>query len=488
MHCRTRKTAALTIAALLGVPAVAMASSHQLALFQDDARLVQDDATRTATLDELRSLGVDAIKFQISWSDVAPATKKRPAGFDGSDPGAYPAGRWSRYDALVRNATARGLRVMIAVAGPAPGWATARRGDRQGVDRPSPHAFRDFVEAVGRRYPGVDLWAIWNEPNHPGFLYPQATRRRVPYSPYLYRRLVGAAVSGLRRSGHGGNRILFGEILPIGKTRLFRKNTIKPILFMRELFCLNGQWRAYRGRAARLRHCGGFRRITGVNGFGYHPYTRPNGPRGKEPSSDDATIRSIGRVTRALDIAQRKRRLGGPRRMSVYNTEFGFQSNPPDPYQTPIRRIPGFLSESEWISFRNPRVASYSQYTLFDSPLGDRDRFGTWQGGLYFASGRIKKDVYAAYRLPFFVRRLGRKRVEVWGAARPGGLGAQVRIEQRLGRRPYRSLGGRFAVTNARGYFRKRFRISKASRRTFRFKYLTGSSTFTSRSAKAVLR
>ena len=39
-------------------------------------------------------------------------------------------------------------------------------------------------------------------------------------------------------------------------------------------------------------------------------------------------------------------------------------------------KIPGFINMAEWMSFRNPRVASYSQYTLLDDPLGgDRDRF-----------------------------------------------------------------------------------------------------------------
>ena len=66
---------------------------------------------------------------------------------------------------------------MIALSPPVPGWATARRGDRSGVDRPSATEYARFAEAAGRRYPSVDLWTLWNEPNHPGFLYPQASSR-----------------------------------------------------------------------------------------------------------------------------------------------------------------------------------------------------------------------------------------------------------------------------------------------------------------------
>jgi hypothetical protein len=467
---------------LAGIPATASASTGQLALFQDDRELLQrGPAVRDATLDELKALGVDAIKFQLDWNATAPGDATRPPGFDGRDPSQYD---WSPYDGLVSAAQARGFAVLIALSPPAPGWATARRGDRFGVDRPSPLWFGRFAEAAGKRFGNVDIWAIANEPNHPRFLYPQATRGRVPLAPHLYRGLVRAAVAGLRASGNGGDRILFGELLPIGKRRIFRNNTIKPLLFLREFFCLDRHWRPFRGGAAARRGCSGFQRITGVNGFGYHPYTRPNGPRGREPTRDDATIRSIRRITRALDIARRRGRIGGGR-LSVWDTEFGFQSNPPDPFQTPISRIPAFLSESEWISYRNPRLASYSQYTLVDTPVARRgDLFGTWQGGLRFADGRVKPGVYEAYRLPLFVRLLGPGAVEIWGDARPGGGGASVQLQERSGRGAWSNLGGAFTVANARGYFRRRVRISGASRRSFRFQ----SGGFTSRTARAVFR
>src|SRR3954471_10703518 len=463
----------LSLAVLAAVPAVASASSKQVALFQDDRQLLQQGpAVRDQTLDELRSLGVDAIKFELDWNAAAPGSRTRPSGFDGRDPAAYD---WAPYDGLVSAAQARGFRVMAALSPPAPGWATARRGDSFGVDRPSPTWFGRFAEAAGRHFTNIDLWTIWNEPNHPRFLYPPATAHRAAYAPHLYRNLVRAAVSGLRASGHGGDTILFGELLPIGKAKLFRKNTMKPLRFLREFFCIGTHARA----------CRGYKPLTGLRGFAYHPYTRPNGPRGREPSADDATIRSIGRVTHLLDRARARHRIRGGR-LPVWNTEFGFQSNPPDPFQTRLSRIPGFLSESEWMFYSMRRVASFSQYTMVDTPVSRRgDLFGTWQGGLRFASGRIKAGVFEAYRQPFFVRLLGPGAVEVWGDARPGGAGATVQIQQRLGGRGYSNLGGPIAVGNVRGYFTKRFRISSASKRVFRF---IEAGSLRSRSAKAVFR
>src|SRR3954471_2356909 len=463
----------LSLAVLAAVPAVASASSKQVALFQDDRQLLQQGpAVRDQTLDELRSLGVDAIKFELDWNAAAPGDKTRPQGFDGRDPAAYD---WAPYDGLVSAAQARGFRVMAALSPPAPRWATARRGDRFGVDRPSPTWFGRFAAAAGRRFTGIDLWTLWNEPNHPKFLYPQATAHRAAYAPHLYRDLVRAAVSGLRASGHGGDTILFGELLPIGKAKLFRKNTMKPLRFLREFFCIGTHARA----------CRGYRALTGVRGFAYHPYTRANGPRGVEPSRDDATIRSISRVTRLLDRARAGRRIGGGR-LPVWNTEFGFQSNPPDPFQAKLSRIPGFLSESEWMSYRNARVVSYSQYTIEDTAVSRRgDLFGTWQGGLRFANGRDKPGVLLAYRQPFFVRLLGPGAVEVWGDARPGGSGTTVQIQQRTGGGGFKNLGGPITVTNSRGSFSRRFRIASAAKRTFRF---VEAGSLTSRNARAAFR
>ena len=50
------------------------------------------------------------------------------------------------------------------------------------------------------------------------------------------------------------------------------------------------------------------------------PLHPPGGPAGQEPTSDDATIRSIGRITRALDIA---RRAGPHRRRQAERLEHG---------------------------------------------------------------------------------------------------------------------------------------------------------------------
>jgi hypothetical protein len=459
-------TLTLAIVALALVPGAASASSRQWALFQDDSLLTRsDDATREATLDEIKALGADAIKAQVDWATVAPGGRRKPSGFDGSDPSDYPG--WGIYDELVADAQARGFEVVLALSPPAPSWATrGKRGKYERADRPSAREFGRFAEAAAKRYPSVDVWAIWNEPNLYKYLLPQA-KNGVPAAPHLYRNMVRSAVAGFGRAGSAGDTILFGELLPIGSSRCCGPRlNMRPLHFLREMACVDSSYRPFRGRAARRRGCNNFKRLRGLDGFAYHPYTRGCGPLCKQENTrDDATIRVLGRVTRTLDRLRARRRIGG-RRMPIWITEFDFQSNPPDRILgARLSRIPTFMGISElWLAQRNRRVAAYSQYTMKDSPGSS----SLWQGGLRFANGRRKKGVYDAYRLPILVRRLGSNAVEVRGASRPGGAGSIVQVQARSGRR-YENLGGPITVRNVRGYFRARFRLSGASRKRYRF-------------------
>ena len=102
-------------------------------------------------------------------------------------------------------------------------------------------------------------------------------------------------------------------------------------------------------------------------------------------------------------------------------------------------RAPSHFNWAEYISWRNPRIASFFQYLLHD-PLPSL-RSDDWGG---FASGlrnynRKAKATYAAWRLPLYmpVTRARRgQRLEVWGCARAAryaildtGLPQTVRIE-----------------------------------------------------------
>jgi len=113
-------------------------------------------------------------------------------------------------------------------------------------------------------------------------------------------------------------------------------------------------------------------------------------------------------------------------------------------------------------------VATYSQYTLYDDPPRPGSgvlRWSSWQAGLHFLGGERKPQVYDAFSLPVFVRKLSGNRVEIFGGRRALSSGT-AQIESKAPGASYRSLGT--AALNEAGYFRRVFKVNDAARRKYR--------------------
>lgn len=473
-----RRALLLSLVVLVALPAArAAASAAQVTVMQDDKEIVAStSAHRDLRLDEMKALGADIVKIRIDWRGAAPSptSKQKPAGFSGDDSTQYPAGAWTNYDAVLRAIVERGMTPYVLLGGAAPDWAGGKFG-RGG--RPDAAEFGRFVRAVGSRYAGtfsppsanpmhplprVEHWSFWNEPNLTGWITPQY-KDGVPLSPRVYRKLVYAGHDALAASGHGGDEQLIGELMPFARPG-HEDNKVPPLQFLRELACVDDGYRAYTGKAAKERGCSGFKALPGT-GLAYHPYTLSGGPDVVDPR-DSASIGEIRRVVRVLDALSNRHRLESGR-MPVWISEFGFQTNPPDRYAAPIEKVPGYLGESEWLAYRNPRVASYAQYPLIDDPPS-----GSFQSGLRTSDGKKKKGVYDAFRLPIFVQRRSRDTVEVFGGVRAGGPGDEVTVESRSGSgASWKKLSGGTIQLGSGGYFDRVFNASKASGHQYRFRY-----------------
>jgi hypothetical protein len=295
-------------------PARAVASTTQESILQDDNQLVYSSPDHVAAvLAQLASLGVERIRVSVIWALVAPnPTSDTRPNFDATNPAAYPAGAWNRYDVLVTDAQADGIQVDFDVTSPAPYWATAPApasipSKFNKNYSPSAVQFGQFVQAVGTRYSGsyvapvpappptptptlfglplppgllgtppaatptppaplprVDYWEIWNEPNEAGWLTPQwrrgATRRVGPRhrklttwieaSPVVYRGLLDRAWNALAASGHGGDTVLVGDTSAKGSTSHGILPAMPPMTFLRALYCVGNAYRPLTGARA----------------------------------------------------------------------------------------------------------------------------------------------------------------------------------------------------------------------------------------------
>jgi hypothetical protein len=459
-------------------------------VFQDDDHLLYTSTpTATNTLDQLKRLGVDTIRVTVLWKAVAPAptSATMPAGFAAGDPAAYPATSWAPYDRLVTLARSRGITVDFNLTAPGPLWAmdrgapSARYADHW---MPSAADFGQFVAAVGRRYSGtyhprgsasplprVGYWSIWNEPNQPGWLAPQwqsAGGRIAMLAPALYRAYVNAAYAALSRTGHRPpqDTFLIGELAPEGcepggPCVYSRQNSpIPPIPFVRALYCLDAGNRPLRGAAAFQLACprsGGRSAFVSDNpalftatGFAHHPYSFFLAPAVSMSDPNFAPLSDLPRLERVLDVAFRA--YGVSRSLDLYLTEYGYETNPPNPFRGVSPRAQSrYLDEADYMAWRDPRVRALSQFLLYDSPpdtqfpRGSQRYWSTFQTGLRYQTG-VAKPSLISYRLPLFlpdpVTSKGRPTL-VWAMLRsaPHDSSQQAQIQwQPLRGGPYRTL------------------------------------------------
>jgi hypothetical protein len=453
---------AVSLAAGAAVPAVATASHTQIAIIQDNSDLVN----APAAFAQFRALGATTVRVFLPWATIAPNANKTsaPKHFDAADPAAYKAASWAPYDAIDQAAKQYGLTVELVVTGGAPRWAEGPgvpsnyAGNPFFAWKPSATAYGQFFKAVATRYDGqytpkgqpsslprIHFWAIWNEPNFGEDLGPQAIDgSTISYAPQMYRGLVSAGWKALQQTGHGKDTILIGGLAAIGANPRgpYRggpqglpgnAGQTHPIQFVRSLFCQNANTGAkLSGDAAKQVDCPAsaaararFRAqnpgLFGASGVADHPYpSNANPTQGGGP--DYATLPDLGHLARTADAGVRA--WGGARSYLIYNDEYGYITNPPnnnpkDRYVSPATAA-YYINWAEYLSWRNPVVASYDQYLLEDQP-----GHYPFASGLETSTGK-KKPGYNAYRMPLYMPKTSfssSQAVTVWGEARPAKYG-----------------------------------------------------------------
>ncbi len=483
------RTILLCLALMILLVPAAHARPAPETVVQDDALFLHGSEDEIETgLRQARDIGIRRVRLTAGWSVIAPAPALDtvPEG-DLADPAAYPRDHWRNLDRAVRMTVEAGMKPMIDIAFWAPRWAiNGQAGEttrlRTNIDAGQ---YARFAEAVARRYgggyvpfrslasavaaatqprpdanlleslfghrkpqppiavpaigqeaalPAVDLFTIWNEPNHSGFLQPQWRReggRYVPQSPHLYREMVYAAYPAIKR-GAPDSRVLIGGTASMGSSTPGRSG-VPPLLFLRAFACVDKRLRPVRSGP-----CAKFERIPG-DGWSHHPYSLRTLPDALPRDTDKLPVAATPRLMRTL----RRLVAGGQiaaANATVYMTEYGYETNPPDPQAVFSPQQQGrLLAWAEYLATRDPGVVMWPQFQLRDrpgDPAGPRMRpYGDWQTGLLNADG-TPKPAYHEYRTPAFAscRRSGKRRwIEVWGRVRGAeqGTSAQLQVRSR---------------------------------------------------------
>lgn len=348
---------------------------------------------------------------------MAPDGSQRPAGFDAADPfdRRY---RWDFVDRSLRLIANHGLRPIVCVQ-TAPAWAEDLRVEGPaGTRRPDPAALASFAGALARRYSGkffglprVKNWQIWNEPNISMFLNPQYVDGQA-VSPAWYRRMLNQSAAAIR-AVQPDDVVVGGSLAPWGHAA---GSAVPPFAFMQSMLCMSP------GEAPRAT-C---RSRSSFDVWAHHPYGA-GGPRWKAPP-DTATVAELPQMHRLLLAATHaghvNSRRGPP---AFWVTEFGWDSNPPDPAGVPEALHVRWVAEALYRMWR-AGVSLATWYPLRDQPVGT----SVVQTGLYFFDAGYRLDepkpAMTAFRFPFVAYR-SRGRVLVWGRA-PDNRNRNAVIEQ----------------------------------------------------------
>jgi hypothetical protein len=371
-------------AAVLASPASA-ASGIKFGI-QDDAWLEDGPGRLGDRVERLKSLGLDIVRVTLDWNEME------------SSPGRYD---WRRSDRLLRALDRHGMPALVTLWG-TPDWASETGAPNavpvRGAD------FRRFAQAVAARYRFVSNWLIWNEPNKASWLR--------PVSPSAYvTRLLNPGYLGIKAANPFA-KVAGGVTAPRGGS-----GGLGPIEFLR------GMDRA----GARL------------DAYAHHPY--PIFPGATPYAGGCGGCKTITMATLERLLSEVGRAFP---RAKVWLTEYGYQTNPPDPFGVDPAAQALFLAQAAQRTYAAPKVEMLIQYLYRDEP--DLER---WQSGLETVRGRAKPALNATMLPLAQVSRRG-ARTTLWGQVRPG-TGSQLYELQRWEDGAWVAVGGARA-TNSRGF------------------------------------
>jgi hypothetical protein len=329
----------IAIAALsvLAIPAATARAAMKMGL-EDESVFVSGNPIISSTqgYQMLQDLNIKTMRVLITQASV-----QSGGGFD-----------FTSYVNTINQAKLNGVTVQIVLVGKYP--------------RPNVSSFAKFAQAAAQAFKGlgVTFYSIWNEPNLNAWI-------KGSNKGAIYRKLYTAGYKAVKK-GDASAKVLIGETSPY----VARSPGIAPLKFLRQLACVDNNYRPIRGKK-----CPALK----SNGYAHHPYDLDRAPRRSNRGKDSATIGTMSNLTRAL------RKLRGRLRgtSSIYLTEFGYADAGPHKLSESTRAR--YLKQAISIARHTHGVKLLVQYLLINDT---GDAFPT---GLITPSGSVTPS-YAALK------------------------------------------------------------------------------------------
>ena len=259
----------------------------------------------------LKTLGLNWVRLALHWMLIEP------------QPGQFKLEGTDQMMALVKQA---GLKSIVYIVGSPTSASSAPAGASYADKYPprDPQVYAQVLSNMAQRYPNVDVWQVWNEPNIPAFWQPRI-------DPAGYARLLLPAVQALRA-------VVPTKPVAMAGMAYYSQMSGREGLMLDDM----GKLGAYQLKLI----------------VAYHPYT--DAPEGSDTGSRDF-------VARATSLNASLRAVGVPQ---IWATEWGWSS-----YAGPKEEQPliGELGQAEYTLKRLALMAALDYDRIFLFALSDLD-------------------------------------------------------------------------------------------------------------------
>jgi hypothetical protein len=366
-------------------PAVSQAASAKKATpfllgIEDNAQIL---GNAEAVLPDIQALAPQVFRFTIFWSQIA---KRKPAQARNSDDPAYD---WSSVDQTVTRLNTLNIPVLLTIVS-TPAWAGGGGGGLKAPTRMLD--LQDFAYAAASRYngqhldasgaplPKVNRWEAWNEPNLAAHLVPQWTaigtkkvvgdpfcfgKTWTPSSPTIYRGILNAIYRGVHAAGTAASvqeSVAGGATAPYGKGPCASTPGFAPLAFLRDLV----------------------KKPVSLDVWSHHPY-RNQRQNAAPYTGDNIDVQGMPRLYAALNKA-----FPG-RKVLVWVTEFGVQTNPPDKFVgVTLAQQASYLKSTVTTFEKSGRVKMLTWFLVRDEDINGRPFAAGFQSGLEYFNGKRK--------------------------------------------------------------------------------------------------
>jgi hypothetical protein len=436
---RPGRIALLAISVLLtalAVPSAASATRPLLTGFADpDEYQTASPSDRSLWMGRTVDAGAGIVRLAAEWPAIASGPTKPT---DPTNP-ASTSYDFSSIDGAVREASAKGLKILLSV-NHAPPWAEGPNRPASaatGTWQPNPSDVADFMQAVASRYsgnfdpgtggilPAVQDIEVWDEPNSGDWLTPQFQGKTFTGAD-LYRNILNASYKSIK-SVNPNVQVVVGGTDPYGDPPggpyPASGARERPVQFWEHVFCLREQKskkKPKKGKKAapklvRDPNCTG---SASFDVFAHHPIDNTGGgPLKSGPSRFDASTPDLGRVVTVLRAAEKQGTATGGHH-PVWVTEFWWDSKPPNPVGASLATQARWIQQSMYLFWKAGASAAIN-FQIADSNLRPNVHAG-FQAGVYFQDGRPKPSL-TAFKFPFVTNRTTPTKLEAWGKAPESG-------------------------------------------------------------------